>query len=716
MLAFASITSLVSAKSIINWNVATNLLQDATVVTSSTRAIEDQPINITDGNISTGWQAVEKANNVVGNPDWVIIDLGSKKHIADVEVAQQDALATKYDFYLVDAVPSYLSREINTGTEEAPNLVNVNYITDDWYTNNTPVYTHNEDEVGYDKALKGTNYDTHAVDAVGQYIVIVAKEYNVWGEGYGMKIWEVRATEKTSDIDSPKTITLSDSSVKNGQMISTTLTAITVGGKEINDISAFTNINLTISDNAAADIVDKGNGTFEITGKKVGEYTLTAKASLNGEEVTATAILNVLFSWDKATDVALNKTATASHNSANAYKAINGSGNGWEVGENITTGTWYQVDLGGDYKISAIGVQWETAYANHYKYYYATEKDGDGEPNWIELLEVNTYKTADNQTIFTDVFSEVTARYIKLECIQSQVWGMHFFNFKVAGVPSASPVPTTMIINSSANGLFIGESATITSVVKDQFGSLMDIAPELTITDGTETGTITGSVFTSTAKGTATITAKAGDLVKTIDIVIAADKNKYLIKSGASAITNTDENGAKAIDKDINTYVEFPIADFPSSITVKLDNLYILDMITIDWERACPADYTVTLATDEAGLDTNTPIHVVADRPDPNANIQDRIYGKTMKSVKYIKINMTKAATPWDVKLFEVSPYGVIDPATGVGAIATDKANIPVDVYSISGNLVRKSVLPEDATKDLAPGFYIVGKEKRIVK
>ncbi len=48
--------------------------------------------------------------------------------------------------------------------------------------------------------------------------------------------------------------------------------------------------------------------------------------------------------------------------------------------------------------------------------------------------------------------------------------------------------------------------------------------------------------------------------------------------------------------------------------------------------------------------------------------------------------------------------------------IAEAYANAPVNVYNIAGQQVRANVLPAEATEGLAPGFYIVGNKKVLVK
>lgn len=58
-----------------------------------------------------------------------------------------------------------------------------------------------------------------------------------------------------------------------------------------------------------------------------------------------------------------------------------------------------------------------------------------------------------------------------------------------------------------------------------------------------------------------------------------------------------------------------------------------------------------------------------------------------------------------------------VDRSAGVDNVAVDNdANMPVDVYSLSGVKLRSQVLPSDATKGLAPGIYIVGSAKVLVR
>lgn len=59
-----------------------------------------------------------------------------------------------------------------------------------------------------------------------------------------------------------------------------------------------------------------------------------------------------------------------------------------------------------------------------------------------------------------------------------------------------------------------------------------------------------------------------------------------------------------------------------------------------------------------------------------------------------------------------VEPY---EPTSAIDDVAADSGNL-VDVYSIFGVKVRTAVDAQDATAGLAPGLYIVGNKKVLVK
>lgn len=66
---------------------------------------------------------------------------------------------------------------------------------------------------------------------------------------------------------------------------------------------------------------------------------------------------------------------------------------------------------------------------------------------------------------------------------------------------------------------------------------------------------------------------------------------------------------------------------------------------------------------------------------------------------------------------FTVTKVEILRQQSGIeNIVAEADANATVNVYNIAGQQVRANVLPAEATEGLAPGFYIVGSKKVLVK
>ncbi len=96
----------------------------------------------------------------------------------------------------------------------------------------------------------------------------------------------------------------------------------------------------------------------------------------------------------------------------------------WES-QQKTDGQWFTVDLGKNYKINAVNIYWEGAYASKYK--LLSSLDGQ---NFTELKTVEI----DKEGLETTTFTEIEARYVKLEAITrrpDKQLGVSFYEFEV---------------------------------------------------------------------------------------------------------------------------------------------------------------------------------------------------------------------------------------------------------------------------------------------
>ena len=130
-----------------------------------------------------------------------------------------------------------------------------------------------------------------------------------------------------------------------------------------------------------------------------------------------------------ATNIALNKTATADSSQSGREPAYGNDGSTttrW-CAANGNTGHWWKVDLGASYSLSGSEVMWEFS-GRVYKYKVEVSTDN---VNWALVVDkTNNTSTAQTQR---DNFT-ATARYVRITVtgLQSSTWAS-FWEFRVFG-------------------------------------------------------------------------------------------------------------------------------------------------------------------------------------------------------------------------------------------------------------------------------------------
>lgn len=88
----------------------------------------------------------------------------------------------------------------------------------------------------------------------------------------------------------------------------------------------------------------------------------------------------------------------------------------------------------------------------------------------------------------------------------------------------------------------------------------------------------------------------------------------------------------------------------------------------------------------------------------------------SLSGVKKLTITATGKDHGYNLRLFGIDAYGSESGTTSsISGIMNGDENAPVDVYSVSGALIRSNVEPSRALDGLAKGVYIVGG-KKVVK
>ena len=145
--------------------------------------------------------------------------------------------------------------------------------------------------------------------------------------------------------------------------------------------------------------------------------------------------LSVIDSATPTTDLALNKTATASSQDNDS----NGSGNA--VDGNPATrwssayedNQWIQVDLGASVSFDSVQITWEQAYAEDYKV-----QTSDDATTWTDAASVSNATPIGDTGVQTETFPQQTAQFVRIQCGQRVTqWGDSMWTLSV--INSASP-------------------------------------------------------------------------------------------------------------------------------------------------------------------------------------------------------------------------------------------------------------------------------------
>jgi hypothetical protein len=651
----------------IDWDQVTNLVPKGATVTVSSNSGDAQ--NITDHNDGSSWQATGGANKYAN--DWALIDLGEETTFTDIEIKWEASHPITYNVYASNEEIPYTATEFNIGTEEAPNNVTYNVINADWLENNTPLVT------GGENSTAGFTDNLTFASTTARYILIYCTSYNSWAQGYGSRIFEVRVAniEGRDDVTS---LSVSSASVTEGESTDVTVAALNAAGSAIS-IDKVTNLQLTCSDADGVEISGGENGVFSVKGLKLGEYTLTATAQYGETTVSGSAQFVVNYNWAGATNLATNQPTTARQKDADTnehpasyatdgdeatYYTYDGD---WGGGE-----SWVIVDLGQVYIINSVGVSYGANSGGSYRLSFGDEgaKQPESDFQWINnsaldgWTSTSSLKRTSNSVNNYIPTNFVKARYIAVRDTDNPNGKPQVNEIYVSGEVYA-PVATTFEVTASSNGLFPGETATISCSLKDQYGD--DVA-----TDETPEYTVTGAdfadgVITATEKGTISVTASLAELTATTNITVAS-QDDYCMTGATVTSDNAEANGAYAIDggadptKLGNTYV---VTDNESAgehehwILAELSRAYDLDMIIAIWEGACPADYDVYV-----GETAENMVKLYSITGHTQQNWYDRFAGQPMKNVKFIKLVTTKNATGYGIKLHDLKAYGTASDAS----------------------------------------------------
>ncbi len=294
-----------------------------------------------------------------------------------------------------------------------------------------------------------------------------------------------------------------------------------------------------------------------------------------------------------------------------------------------------------------------------------------------------------------------------------------------------TPVLTTLTLATTLTNIGVaGRALELTYTAKDQYNNDIVITPEYTVT-GTAGGRVEGNNYIADAVGTASITLTVGGITSApVEVEIVAEgANLALGKTvtandGATDIEKAVDGdyGSLAIlsgsndEREYNTFLMVDLAPEEPIIS------YNLKLVEVEWEGATAADYTLEVSLD--GIDW-TVINTIVDgegmtaRHDVWTPAVSRAV-TTSEFVRYVRINATKAATQYGVKVRELRVYGTNNYPSSVETLTAADARLfvvgnmlqatgdvrGIEVYNLQGALVATATTTLDVTH-LAAGVYV---------
>lgn len=368
-----------TATSAVTVNPATtNIGLNKPISVSSTENAGTPGSAANDGNAGTRWASA------ASDPQWITIDLQATYSISRVVLNWETAAAQSY--------------QVQVSADNA-----------NW----TSIYTTTTGVAGI---------ATHNVTGSGRYIRVYGTT-RVTGWGYSLWEFEVYGSQGPNV---PVTgVTVSPTSVTLAKNATQQLTASVAPTNATNKTVSWTTSNAAVATvNASGLVTAVNDGSANIT--------------VTTQDGNRTAVCAVTVSTGTGTNLALNRTCTASSviggNLAN-YAADGNIGTRWESTQGVDP-QWIYVDLGSAKTIKRVKITWETASASAYQ--VQTSADAN---NWTTIRTVTG-----NTTLLNDLSGlSGSGRYVRIYgTARTTGYGYSIYELEVY---DTDPAPVTIPLN-----------------------------------------------------------------------------------------------------------------------------------------------------------------------------------------------------------------------------------------------------------------------------
>lgn len=727
----------------VDWNDDTNvnLAGNQKVMVSSISGEQWKAENITDGNLGTRWQA--KAQIKETDPDyndWVLIEFEDQKNISVVEIKWEASRASSFSIYLTDEKVDYDT--IKLGDNE------YYVITPQWLASHSPVAIHGTEGEG------GDYISTTLVKGEGKYLLVYCTDYNPNGKNYGASIYELKAGNV--DIENQiSDISLANIKTYPGIENEVTVNAVNQFNQVITQFGEEAEITLSC-DNTLVEITNgKEKGHFIVKATQVGNYTLSATATFGPDKVYSTqAFIKATIDWASTENIAEGKAlmgrlkgensdyqdyeylpAKATDGDIDTYYEYNGEYNGGE--------SWVILDFEEEKEITAVEVLFgktsNGTFAISYGNEFTTEENLTIDSSWSTFNTTLKWETIeslerDSNEISTYIFPQaIRARYLVIYDKSNPSGKPQYREIMVASETiREEEVPTSIQLEVSDNFVGSDERIKLTATVYNQFEEVMNIESGLTYKcDDNIISENAGSRMDyaiNDANGSYIFTASFENLTSNECLVeVVAQSTRKISEIGYTVKING--NDVEDRDKDIFKGIQQGHLLEGYKLSYEFSDIYDFDLINIKWEAACPADYTVTAVYYDgsskiiledsgreyiAGFNPIDRIFATESKAELRRKVNSVLQSSDLSQIKALEIVPTKKASQWEVQLYGLDLYGAKNTSTGVETIENYEQLI--DVYTLSGVRVADKVNFEEIRSTLAPGLYIVGNKKMIIR
>lgn len=361
-------------------------------------------------------------------------------------------------------------------------------------------------------------------------------------------------------------------------------------------------------------------------------------------------------------NLALNKPVNASNGTATA--AVDGNpGSRWET--TWEDNQWIYVDLGAVYNLDHLRLLWEGAYTKHYQVCVAEEltsemlanlNDEDATNNfaigWTVVADQTYDSFVSDQTVSVKGFA---GRYVAINCIERGTqWGNSIYELEVYA--NSIIIEPELNVTPDVLGGYLGTTVNFTAAGLNADASEMDLTDAVWTMNGEP---MTSQTVTFDSKGfyTVKVAANGIEAETTVGIFDAAD-NFVTPSLLTQQSDNTTADASKAIDGDEGSMWEANVEgtqEYNAWMVVDLGSELDVNGCYLYWEGATSAEYTVEVSTD--GIEY-IPVFSYASNQSMGSGRYDWVFDGESHKARFVKINSTKAATGYGVKLRELQIFG----------------------------------------------------------